>query len=83
MEDLIEFVIMKVFFPLIIVVLLGLVFIVLPYAIYQRVVSDKLTLIASEWKCTSEVQDAPLYVQSGNTMIPIPSSHCVKYEAAK
>lgn len=48
-------------------------------AIYSASTSEKITLVAQEWRCTERTSRTTL-VPTGKTIIPIVSPVCIKYE---
>jgi len=61
--------------------LLGIAFIILPFAIWDAITSEKITLIKKEWNCT-ETKTSVIFIYNAATKIILPQSTriCVNYK---
>lgn len=64
------------------IVLIVLLFVLAPFAIYAEYKAEKFSLKKDEWSCTASVErPTTTYIQSGNVMVPITtySKHCTQW----
>lgn len=67
--------VMPWFVGLILVVAVGMVLLI-PVALYAEYKAEKFYLRKDQWTCTaSRLETSTTYIQSGNVMVPITSTH--------
>lgn len=75
MDDVLEFVVMKILFPVIIFGALALL-IALPFACYADMKSDKILLRKDSWDCAETyTYTQTTMVMSGKIMVPMITQH--------